>query len=55
MSVTKILLVLLAVWVVLAIIGLVVKALFWLFVVALIAFGFTLAGAARRRGISSRR
>ena len=54
MSVVKVLLVLLAIWVVLGIIGLIVKGLFWLFVIALVAFGFTLAGGMKRRGIGRR-
>lgn len=55
MSVLKVVLVLVAIWIALAVVGLVVKGLFWLFVIALIAFGFTLAGSAKRRGILGRR
>jgi hypothetical protein len=55
MSVLKVVLVLVAIWIALGVVGLIVKGLFWLFVIALIAFGFTLAGSAKRRGILSRR
>ncbi len=55
MSVAKVLLVLLAIWVALGVIGFIIKGLFWLFVVALVAFGFTLAISGRRRGILTRR
>ena len=56
MSVVKVLLVLLAVWIVLSVIGLIVKGLFWLFVLGLIAFAVTsVAGAARRKGLIGRR
>jgi hypothetical protein len=54
MTVGKVLLALLAIWVLLGIIGFIIKGLFWLFVIALIAFGFTLAGSARRRSITRR-
>lgn len=54
MTVGKVLLALLAIWVLLGIIGFIIKGLFWLFVIALIAFGFTLAGSVRRRGITRR-
>ena len=54
-SVVKVALVLLAIWVALGIIGFIVKGLFWLFVIACIAFGFTLAGSARRGRILNRR
>jgi hypothetical protein len=50
MSVVKILLIVLAVWVVLGVIGLIVKGLFWLFVIACVAFGVTAISSARRRG-----
>ncbi len=55
MSVVKVLLVLLAIWVVLGVIGLIVKALFWLFVIALVGAGATLALSAQRRGMIGRR
>ncbi|MEO6955628.1 MAG: hypothetical protein ABI137_02705 [Antricoccus sp.] len=49
-----ILLVILGVWLLLSILGFVVKALFWLGVVAAIAFVATLAvGAAKRKQIGS--
>ncbi len=51
----KIVLVLVGIWIALAVIGFLIKGLFWLFVIACIAFGFTLAGSARRRGVSGRR
>ncbi|MFN2561047.1 MAG: hypothetical protein ABR571_07110 [Jatrophihabitans sp.] len=55
-SVAKVLLVLLALWVFIGILGLIIKGLFWLFVLGCIAFGVTaLAGGARRRGILGRR
>lgn len=53
MNVVKVVLVLLAIWVALGIVGLIVKGLFWLFVLALIAFGFTLATSSLRRGTLS--
>jgi hypothetical protein len=53
MNVVKVVLVLLAIWVALGIVGLIVKGLFWLFVLALIAFGFTLATSSRQRGTLS--
>lgn len=55
MSVVKVVLVLLAIWIALAVVGFIIKGLFWLFVIACIAFAFTLAGSARRRGILTRR
>jgi hypothetical protein len=56
MSVAKVLLVLLAIWVFIGIVGLIVKGLFFLFVLGCIAFGVTaLVGGARRRGILGRR
>jgi hypothetical protein len=55
MTVAKVLLALLAVWVLIAVVGILIKGLFWLFVLGCIAFGFTLAGSAGRRRISGRR
>jgi hypothetical protein len=56
MSVVKVLLTLLAVWIVISVLGLIIKGLFWLFVLGCVAFAVTsLVGAARRRGIVSRR
>jgi uncharacterized membrane protein len=56
MSVVKVVLVLLAIWILLGIVGLVIKGLFWLFVLGCIAFAVTaVAGAARRRGVLGRR
>lgn len=55
MTVTKVVLVLLAIWIAMGIIGFIIKGLFWLFVIALIAFGFTLAGSAGRRRLSAGR
>jgi len=54
-SAVKVLLALVAIWVALGIVGLLIKGLFWLFVIALVAFGFTLARSATRRGILGRR
>jgi hypothetical protein len=55
-SVAKVLLALLAIWVFIGILGLIIKGLFWLFVLGCVAFGVTaLAGSARRRGILGRR
>lgn len=49
-----ILLIILGVWLVIAVLGFVVKALFWLGIVAAIAFVATLAvGAAKRKQIGS--
>ncbi|HEV7206958.1 MAG TPA: hypothetical protein VGN18_20320 [Jatrophihabitans sp.] len=48
MTLGKVVLALLAIWILLGIMGLIIKGLFWLFVIALVAFGFTLAGSARR-------
>jgi D-alanyl-lipoteichoic acid acyltransferase DltB (MBOAT superfamily) len=51
MSVVKVLLILLAVWIVMSVLGLIVKGLLWLFVLGCVAFAVTsLVGAARRRG-----
>ncbi|MEO8888605.1 MAG: hypothetical protein ABI301_05480 [Jatrophihabitantaceae bacterium] len=55
MSVVKVVLVLLAIWIAIGVVGFIIKGLFWLFVIACIAFGFTLAGSAKRRGILNRR
>ncbi len=55
MTVGKVLLALLAAWVVIGIIGFIIKGLFFLFVIALIAFGVTAIADARRRGIIGRR
>jgi hypothetical protein len=55
MNVAKAVLVLLAIWIAIGIVGFIIKGLFWLFVIACVAFGFTLAASARRRGILNRR
>ena len=56
MTVVKVLLVLLAIWIVLSVIGLIIKGLLWLFFLGLIAFVVTsLFGAAHRRGSFGRR
>ncbi|MGI8677760.1 MAG: hypothetical protein ACR2LX_03555 [Jatrophihabitans sp.] len=55
MTVGRVLLVLLGIWVLMAVIGVIIKGLFWLFVIALILFGFTLAGGAKRTRFGSRR
>jgi uncharacterized membrane protein YesL len=55
MSVVKILLVLLAAWVVIAVLGLIIKGLLWLFILGCVAFTLTsLATAMRRRSVSRR-
>lgn len=55
MSAVKIVLVLLAIWIALGIIGLIVKGLFWLFVIACVVFGVTAISSAGRRGRLTRR
>ncbi len=55
MSAVKVVLVLVAIWIALGVVGFIIKGLFWLFVIACVAFGFTLAGSARRRRMLSRR
>jgi hypothetical protein len=50
----KVLLALLAIWVAIAVIGVIIKGLFWLFVIGLVLFGFTLATSARRNGFLRR-
>ena len=56
MSIVKVLLVLLALWVVIGVLGLIIKGLFWLFVLGCVAFAVTsLVGAAQRRGLIGRR
>ena len=56
MSVVKVLLVLLAVWVLLGVLGLIIKGLFWLFVLACVAFTLTsIAGGKRHRAMIGRR
>lgn len=54
MSAVKVVLVLLAIWIAIGVIGLLIKGLFWLFLIGCIAFGVTAIGSARRRGILSR-
>ncbi len=54
MTVGKVLLVLIGIWVLMGVIGILIKGLFFLFVIALVAFGFTLATEGRRRGILRR-
>jgi hypothetical protein len=54
MNVGKVLLVLIGIWVLMGIIGVLIKGLFFLFVIALVLFGFTLATEGRRRGILRR-
>lgn len=48
MTLGKVLLALLAVWVLIAVIGIVIKGLFWLFVIGLVLFVITAASSARR-------
>ena len=54
MTVGKVLLVLLGIWILVGVIGILIKGLFFLFVIALVALGFTLATEGRRRGILRR-
>jgi hypothetical protein len=54
MNVGKVLLVLLGIWILMGVIGFLIKCLFFLFVIALVLFGFTLATEGRRRGILKR-
>ena len=52
MSIVKVLLVLIGIWIAIAVIGVVIKGLFYLFVIGLVLFGITLAvGAQRNRMI----
>jgi hypothetical protein len=44
----KVLLALLAIWLVITVIGVVIKGLFWLFVIGLVLFLITAASSARR-------
>jgi hypothetical protein len=56
MTVVKVLLVLLAIWIVLSVIGLIIKGLLWLFFLGLVAFVITsVVGAMHRRGSLGRR
>jgi len=55
MTVVKVLLVLLAIWIVLSVIGLIIKGLLWLFFLGLIAFIATALYGAVRRGSLGRR
>ena len=55
MTVVKVLLVLLAIWIVLSVIGLIIKSLLWLFFLGLIAFVATALFGAVRRGSLGRR
>ncbi len=55
MSVVKVLLVLLAIWIAIAVIGVIVKGLFYLFVIGLVLFGITIAIGAGRERLSGRR
>jgi hypothetical protein len=54
-SIVKVLLALLAVWVVIGILGLIIKGLFWLFVLGLVAFTVTSVVGAQRKGLIGRR
>ena len=54
MSVLKVVLVLVAVWIAIGIIGFIVKGLFVLFVIACVGFGLTLAGSVRRGRLTRR-
>jgi hypothetical protein len=54
MSVLKVLLVLLGIWIAIAIIGVIIKGLFYLFVIGLVLFGVTAAIGAGRNRLSRR-
>jgi hypothetical protein len=55
-TVAKVVLALLAIWIVVGVLGFIIKGLFWLFILGCVAFTVTsIAGAARRRSISGRR
>jgi hypothetical protein len=49
-TLVKVLLALLVIWVAIAVIGLVIKGLFWLFVIGLVLFLLTAATSGARRG-----
>ncbi len=51
----RVVLALVAIWVAMGVVGFIIRGLFWLFVIALIAFGFTLAGGAKRGRVFNRR
>jgi hypothetical protein len=53
-SVLKVLLVLLGIWIAIAIIGVIIKGLFYLFVIGLVLFGVTAAIGAGRNRLSRR-
>jgi hypothetical protein len=55
MTVVKVLLVLLAIWIAIAVIGVIVKGLFYLFVIGLVLFGVTVAIGAGRERLTGRR
>lgn len=50
----KVLLALLAIWLVITVIGVVIKGLFWLFVIGLVLFLITAASSARRNNLLRR-
>ncbi len=54
MSVLKVLAVLLAIWIAIAVIGVIIKGLFYLFVIGLVLFGITAAIGAQRNRLSRR-
>ena len=55
MTVVKVLLVLFALWIVVGVVGFIVKGLFWLFVLGCVAFTVTSIVGARRKGLLGRR
>jgi hypothetical protein len=55
MSAVKVVLVLLGIWIAIGVIGLIIKGLFWLFVIACVAFAATAITSGRRRGTLTRR
>ncbi|WP_375477822.1 hypothetical protein [uncultured Jatrophihabitans sp.] len=51
----KVLAALVLLWIAIGVVGFIIKGLFWLFVLACVALGFTLAGTAGGRRILNRR
>ncbi|MBE7188165.1 hypothetical protein [Jatrophihabitans endophyticus] len=46
----KVVIALVVIWVAMGLVGILIRGLFFLFVIALVLFGFTLAGGTRGRG-----
>lgn len=51
---TKVVIALVAIWIAMGLVGILIRGLFFLFVIALVLFGFTLATEGRRRGFFRR-